>query len=134
MDRGLAWRWETHGLVRVADTPDGLAVRVDRDGGALGNPFVMGGEATRDAVCDAYAEALGAASSGGATDVREIARRHGVRVHEAWVVRWGTMRGAIEAIDAVVRCADCAVQLACHCDPRRCHAWEIAAHVCARRG
>ena len=133
MRRDRAWGWDPQGLVRVARAPEGLEIRVDRSGGALGNPFVMTGEAARDAVCDAHAEALAQAVSGATPDLHEIARHHGVPLHEAWVGQWGSMRGAVEAMEAVARCTDCDVQLACHCDPRRCHAWEIAAHVCAMR-
>ena len=115
-----------------APCPRGVrAERVSR-GTPLGNPFKMGREGDRTAVCDAYSELVALGASGPDRDetLVNLGRKHGF--HGA-VVGWdGRAADArIDALAAEVRGGK-RLRLDCHCAPRRCHAQAVAREVTAR--
>lgn len=119
-------------------------VRVDRQS-VLGNPFPMGkdgrDERLRDAVCDAFAELLGApgertaaeaAVAAATADEQTIARRHGLgSVDGRFVGRAAERAAAIESLAKRVASGE-SLRLMCWCAPKRCHAEAIAGCVHTR--
>ena len=95
---------------------------------ALGNPFIIAHESQRNAVCDAYEHLL---RDGPTARLRQIAKRHGVKVNTALTSAYAVARtrALLELVERVQRGER--LHLQCSCAPRRGHA-EAIAHCVAR--
>ena len=119
------------------DDVTGGRVRIDRGHSALGNPFVLGSEADRDAACAAYdlllAEALELESA------REVmgwsaAAIGAVRGFTGEVMGWDRAAAADEMWRLRLIAGRGALRLDCHCCPRRCHGESVRARLVAALG
>ena len=119
------------------DDATGGRVRIDRGHSALGNPFVLGSEADRDAACAAYdlllAEALELESA------REVmgwsaAAIGAVRGFTGEVMGWDRAAAADEMWRLRLIAGRGALRLDCHCCPRRCHGESVRARLVAALG
>ena len=122
-------RW----LPKTGDTVS--ARRVDRGGSALGNPYVLGRERDREAVCDAYELLLGVtlmeadALRARDWDAARIGRACGFEGEvRSW--DWDGARSAMADLRDVARGGP--LRLDCHCAPRRCHAESVRARLVCR--
>ena len=110
--------------------------------GPLGNPFSVLRRGRlraewREAVCDAYAEAMRAAMAGADASLHDIAYRHGLpatAVQPPYAsLRWDEYASAVREAVRDLRLRAAAgedIVLTCACFPQRCHASSIRQAVC----
>ena len=102
-------------------------VRIDRASGSpLGNPFLLAGETTRELVCDLCDEVMASADP---SLVTALARAHAIHVApgfgpDAHAARVSTITALAERV-----ALGCDIRLMCHCYPRRCHGFGVAALI-----
>jgi hypothetical protein len=130
-----------NGSKQVTNFPDGLAAWCDRRS-ALGNPFELSGEESRDDVCDAYQDYFDAVLAGrdpmqAASDFAEI---WGVHLAEAWKrPTRDEFMAALETLESLSRdvhrsCRSRALGLGCWCYPKRCHCLTILRYLMDKLG
>jgi hypothetical protein len=122
-----------NGSKQVTNFPGGLAVWCDRRS-ALGNPFELSGEESRDAVCDAYQVYFDAVLAGRLPSVVavDIAKNRGLRLSRSW--RRPTHGEFMAELARLELLADGPIGLGCWCHPRRCHCDTIAAYLMGKLG
>jgi hypothetical protein len=123
-----------NGSKQVTNFPDGLAVWCDRRS-ALGNPFELSGEESRDDVCDAYQDYFDAVLAGRLPSVVavEIAKSRKSHLSRSW--RRPTHSEFMAELDRLELLAkDGPIGLGCWCHPKRCHCDTIAAYLMDKLG
>jgi hypothetical protein len=131
-----------NGSKQVTNLPDGLAVWCDRRS-ALGNPFELRGEESRDDVCDAYAEYFDDVVCRGIEPKISAdwwAGERGLKLSKAWKApTYEVFMAELERLESVARDVRWSFQkqslgLGCWCHPKRCHCDTIAAYLVGKLG
>jgi hypothetical protein len=127
-----------NGSKQVTNFPDGLAVWCDRRS-ALGNPFELSSEESRDDVCDAYqvyfdAIVLYGNSPFAAADSL-FENRPWLKKASGWrVSSRNEFMAALETLESLARdvnrsCRTRSLGLGCWCNPKRCHCLTILRYL-----
>jgi hypothetical protein len=119
-----------NGSKQVTNFPGGLAVWCDRRS-ALGNPFELRGEESRDDVCDAYQDYFDDVVCRGIEPKISAdwwAGELGLKLSKAWKApTYEVFMAELERLELLAK--DGPLGLGCWCHPKRCHCLTILRYL-----